>query len=57
MSAKSSELMMGLLQELAQLKELDKGYESGSRSEADIAESNSRQRRRHEISDQMKALA
>jgi hypothetical protein len=57
MSAKSSELMMGLLQELAQLKELDKGYESGPRSEADMAEFNSRQRRRQEISDQMKALA
>jgi hypothetical protein len=57
MSAKSSELMMGLLQELAQLKELDKEYESGPRSEADIAEFNSRQRRRHEISNQMKALA
>jgi hypothetical protein len=57
MSSKSSELMMGLLQELAQLKELDKGYESGPRSEVDIAEFNSRQRRRQEISDQMKALA
>jgi hypothetical protein len=57
MSAKSSELMMGLLQELAMLKELDKKYESGGRSEVDTAEFGGRQRRRQEISDQMKALA
>jgi hypothetical protein len=56
MSAKSSELMMGLLQELAVIKELDKKYESGTTSEGDVAEFESRQRRRREISDQMKAL-
>jgi hypothetical protein len=54
MSTKPSDVMMGLLQELALLKELDKEHESGARSEAEIAEFNSHQRRREEISAQIK---
>jgi hypothetical protein len=57
MSTKPSDLMMGLLKELAVIKELDKEYESQPKSERDIAEFESRQRRRQEISDQMKTLA
>lgn len=56
MSTNPSDVMMGLLQELVVLKELDKEYEIGPRSEVDTAEFNNRQHRRQEISAQMKAL-
>ena len=56
MSAKS-ERMIDLLQELALIKELDKQYEIGLRSEAEIVEFERRQGRRVEIGGQIKALA
>ena len=56
MSSKPSEQMMDLLQELALLKELDKDDEKGLASDLQAAESDSRQRRRQEIGDQIKAL-
>jgi len=56
MSRKSSELM-GLLKELAWIKELDEKYEGGgSRSKVETAEFEGRQNRRREIADQIKAL-
>jgi hypothetical protein len=56
MSRKSSELM-GLLKELSWIKELDEKYEGGdSSSKLDTAEFESRQNRRREIADQIKAL-
>ena len=56
MSSKPSEQMMDLLQELALLKDLDKDDEKGFRSDVQVAEFDSRQRRRQEIGDQIKAL-
>ncbi|MGB8580794.1 MAG: hypothetical protein WCD47_08225 [Candidatus Sulfotelmatobacter sp.] len=56
MSSKPSEQMMDLLQELALLKELDKDHKEGLGSDVQAAESESRQRRRQEIGDQIKAL-
>jgi hypothetical protein len=56
MSSKPSEQMMDLLQELALLKELDKDDEKSSRSHLQPADIHSRQRRRQEIGDQIKAL-
>ena len=56
MSSKPSEQMMDLLQELALLKDLDKDDERGFRSDVQAAEFESRQRRRQEIGDQIKAL-
>jgi len=49
--------MIDLLQELALIKELDKQYEIGLRSEAEIVEFERRQGRRVEIGGQIKALA
>jgi len=54
MSTESSEQMKQLLKELAQLKKLDE--ESGTVSDGDIAELESRENRRREISEQIKAL-
>ena len=55
MSTESSEQMMQLLKELAMLKELD-GKESEAVSDGDIAELQSRENRRREIGEQIKAL-
>ena len=57
MSTKPSELMLDLLKELALIKELDQQYEKGPRSKVAVVEFESRENRRREISDQMKALA
>ena len=51
MSTKPSELMLGLLQELAKLKEVDR-----SSLDEDAAERESREKRRQEICEQIKAL-
>jgi len=56
MSAKPSELMLDLLKELALLKELDEKQHGLPTSDLEIAESERRQVRRREISDQIKAL-
>lgn len=55
MSTESSEQMMQLLKELAMLKELDK-KESEAVSDGGIAELESRENRRREIGEQIKAL-
>ncbi len=57
MSTKNSELMLELLKELALLKELDEKQPGQLRSDAGNAELEGRQRRRREISNQIKALA
>jgi hypothetical protein len=56
MSTKASEQMMVLLKELAMLKELDEKHESGTGSDVDNTELESRQNRRREITEQIKAL-
>jgi hypothetical protein len=55
MSTESSEQMMQLLKELALLKKLDE-KESEAVSDVDIAELESRENRRREIGEQIKAL-
>lgn len=55
MSTESSEQMMELLKELALLKKLDE-KESETVADADIVELQSRENRRREISEQIKAL-
>jgi hypothetical protein len=55
MSTESSEQMMELLKELALLKKLDE-KESEAASDVDIAELESRENRRREITEQIKAL-
>jgi hypothetical protein len=55
MSAKATE-MMGLLQELALMKEQDAKYENGSKGEAETAEFENRKHRRQEISQHICAL-
>ena len=56
MSTKPSEQMMDLLKELVLLKELDQRHETGSESGADTAEHESRENRRREIAEQIRAL-
>jgi hypothetical protein len=56
MTAKSSEAMMDLLKELALLKQLDEKSERGEGEALDISEFEVRQKRRREITDQIKAL-
>lgn len=56
MSTAPPEQMMDLLKELALLKELNEKHEAGSGSEVDTPELESRQQRRHEICEQIKAL-
>jgi len=56
MSTKASEQMMVLLKELAVLKELDTKHETGAESNVENAELESRQNRRREITEQIKAL-
>jgi hypothetical protein len=56
MSTQSSEQMMDLLKELALLKQLDEKHETGAGLEVDIAELESRQNRRREITEQIKVL-
>jgi hypothetical protein len=56
MSTESSQQMMDLLKELAMLKELDEKRETGSGSDVDTADLESRKKRRHEICEQIKAL-
>jgi hypothetical protein len=55
MSADASE-MMGLLQELALMKEMDAKYEGGAKGEAETAEYENRKHRRQEICHQIVAL-
>jgi len=55
MSAKAAE-MMGLLQELALIKDQDAKYESGPKGEAETAEYENRKQRRQAISHQICAL-
>jgi hypothetical protein len=57
MSAKPSELMLDLLKELALLRQLDEKHQEHLNSDMGNAELEGRQRRRLEISDQIKALA
>jgi hypothetical protein len=54
MSAEQSEEMMELLKELAMLKKMDK--KEGGGSSEDAAELESREKRRREITDQIKVL-
>lgn len=56
MSTESSEQMMDLLKELAMLKEMDERHETAGGSDVDVAELESRKKRRHEICKQIKAL-
>ena len=56
MSTESSEQMMDLLKELALLKKLDEKKASGEVSDVDIVELQSRENRRREITEQIKAL-
>jgi hypothetical protein len=56
MSTESSEQMMELLKELALLKQLDEKKERGEISDENITELESRENRRREIADQIKAL-
>ena len=51
-----SELMLGLLKELAMLKELDENYEKEPTSKSGNSEFEDRQHRRQEISNQIKNL-
>jgi len=51
-----SETMMGLLKELALLKQLDEQTEANSTSDVRTAESEARQIRREEITGQIKTL-
>lgn len=55
MSTDQSEQMMELLKELALLKKLEE-KESGEGSDVDAAEIESRENRRREITEQIKAL-
>ena len=48
--------MMGLLQELALLKELDAKFERGTKSDVEAAEHESRKSRRREICDKIVGL-
>ena len=56
MSTESSQQMMDLLKELAMIKDLDEKHETGSGSDVDTADLESRKKRRHEICEQIKAL-
>lgn len=56
MSLGPSEQMMDLLKELALLKQLDENQTSGEGSDLEIAERESREKRRREISEQIKSL-
>jgi hypothetical protein len=55
MSTESSQQMMELLKELSLLKKLDE-KEGGEVSDGDIAELESRENRRREITERIKAL-
>jgi len=57
MSAKTAELMMDLLKEMALLKQLDDDYENGLKSSSENIDLGTRKNRRLEIAAQMKALA
>ena len=48
--------MMGLLHELARMKEMDAEFESGTKSEAETAEHENRKNRRREICDKIVGL-
>jgi hypothetical protein len=56
MSLGPSEQMMDLLKELALLKRMDEDETSGEGSDLEIAERESREKRRHEITEQIKSL-
>lgn len=56
MSTESSEQMMELLKELALLKQLDEKEERGEISDENIIDLESRENRRREITQQIKAL-
>lgn len=56
MSAKSSEVMLDLLKELALLKEMDQLTAEAPPSTTERTEFEARQRRRNEIEAQIKAL-
>jgi len=56
MSTESSEQMMELLKELALLKELDEKKERGEISDENITDLESRENRKREIAEQIKAL-
>lgn len=56
MSLGASEEMMDLLKELALLKRMDEDQTSGEGSDLEIAERESREKRRREIAEQIKSL-
>lgn len=56
MSTEQSQQMMNLLKELAMLKALEEKHETGSGSDVDPAELESRKKRRYEICEQIKTL-
>ncbi len=56
MSLGESEEMMDLLKELALLKRMDEDQTSGEGSDLEIAERESREKRRREIAEQIKSL-
>ena len=56
MSSKPSDMMMDLLKELSTLKQLDEKHATETGSNRDAAELESRENRRREICEQIKAL-
>ena len=56
MSLGRSEQMMDLLKELALLKRMDEDQTSGDGADLEIAERESREKRRQEITEQIKSL-
>lgn len=57
MSSHESDRVLTLLKELSLLKELDRGYEAGSKSEAERTDHEVRQKRHGEIAQEIKAIA
>jgi len=57
MSSSPSEQVLTLLKELSLLKELDSGYEAGSKTGNERTEYELRQHRHREITEEIKALA
>jgi hypothetical protein len=57
MSSHESEQVLALLKELSLLKELDRGYEAESKTEAERNDYQLRQKRHREIGEEIQAIA
>jgi hypothetical protein len=57
MSSEGSEQMLGLLQELSVFKVMDEEYSAGSKDRLETEAYAARERRRHEITQEMQRLA